>query len=491
MLEPRPRYWFVFAMVTGLSSVLSCAWLFYTLRRRLAHGVRRRLFPRQLQSLAVAGFFFNIFLLPVLYIDLWTIPADGKQPEYYSNGCQYAYSILRTARFLSVLQQLHIALTFLAQAMRWVWALPLLNRAIPGVWLGGFALGVLDYTLSAWSFDIELNTCVEHNDKADLVSVCSISLCAAISILSFACTLQRYASSASGPISVRRKNYKRAAVYPAITVISYSGVIGGYMDTQLFSTPAWYWPVASILQASNGILNTLTFYSQSRYASRHDSPFVQPGQLSAQHDARGGSADFASWHVDFGGVDVIDIRTVSATSSESGGRTWRQFLHLPWDYDESNDAPEDDVEIDASTAQDLISISAQHASQLPAQSPSSSRGVSLQALHSEDLSGGDDANTLAGDNESRETPRECGMSTPGGEQRMKRRAAASARGRRLDSPEREAFRQAAADLQAERDGQQVQPSAAAAGKFDELTPEPEQTASCVSPPLVEQIKPCE
>jgi hypothetical protein len=299
--------WFLAVMISNCLSPLCYVWLLCKVRSNPL--ARTRLFLRQLVSLAFVGICVNVLIVPVIFINL---RHEAIASALKTTSCNTFMGLFRTARNVNLLQEMQIAMTFLCQSLRWQSILPLFDRCgLYLVWSLGLCLGVLAQVMYSWTYSVESDKCLPaSNTSVDLVSVVLLAGCVLVSIASCLGSLWRSTS----PQVVRKQNFLRAAVYPVVTLVSYTPVLVVYFDISLLMKPRWYEPLGLMLECSNGMLNTLAFALQSRHARSVRS--ANPGALDAQTCA--GQAPFASWHVAFGGVDVIDMLPADAASQFTG-----------------------------------------------------------------------------------------------------------------------------------------------------------------------------
>jgi hypothetical protein len=276
---------------------------------------RHRLFPRQLRSLAMAGLCVYTLGLPVLIVDFWHLP---ESYEMSSLVCSSGFAVFRACRLVSVLQETHIALTFLAQSLKWIRCLPILNRCIPLLWFGGLLLGAILQIVNPWRFDHRFDLCVPPTDAAGnveidygTVTVLCFSFAAALA------SLLAIVRKTQMPAVVRRQNFQRAMCYPLISVASFSPAIVAYVRVSFFWDPPWYLPMMVLMECSNGFLNVLAFAVQSRYALFQLREAVVSGDSPAD--------ECVSFRVDFGGVDIVDIVCCSANSMSGSGSQETDF----------------------------------------------------------------------------------------------------------------------------------------------------------------------
>lgn len=298
-MSSDPLAWFVVVLVVNCLSPVCYLWLLCKVRKNPL--ARSRLFLRQIASLAAAGIGFNVTIIPVIFINLRD--RHGAASSMLQT-CNLFMFLFRTARNINLLQEMQIAVTFLCQCFHFQSILPVLHHCgLYLVWGVGLTLGILAQFVFTWTYDEDMDRCLpaQSDPSVDLVSVVLLSACVLVSMASSLASLWRSKS----PQVVRRQNFLRATVYPAVTLVSYVPVLVAYFDTTLLWFPQWYEPFGLMMECSNGMLNTLAFALQSRHAR-----FVFHSTIDVRACA---SQAFASWHVDFGGVDVIDMLPAAAS----------------------------------------------------------------------------------------------------------------------------------------------------------------------------------
>lgn len=223
-----------------------------------------------------------------------------------SAGCMYMYWPLRTFRFISVLQETHIALVFFAQGLKLLRLLPALNRCIPYIWILGLLIGALTPIHMRDYWDPEYHRC-DFRCRKDFESIVVISACLFISCLATLAVLFR---SARVPCSVARRNFHRAAWYPLVTLLSYTLLIVVYIDTGLIRNPSpSVWFLAGLLEMSNGGMNALMFSIQFHsIAKESTSGFDAHGGPTRQPHNRKLRDLGVALSVDFGNNEVVDIQ---------------------------------------------------------------------------------------------------------------------------------------------------------------------------------------
>lgn len=298
MTDPHPGWWIFCLCVIGISAV-SYVWLFYT----TCQDVHRKLFTRQVQSLAAAGFVMNAGHIPIVWIQIWRLPhhlADELNVWY----CGYGLPIMLIARYICILQETHISLTFFVQAARLSAVLSYINGAIPAVWMAGLPLGLMDALFCPRSLSADGDTILPA--CPDRVSPPVFVLCLVVSALSYFELLRT--SMLTAPGSVRRRNIRRAIMYPTIAVISYFPIAALLFHHDLFFDPPWFFPLALVLELSNGFTNAAAYALQIRPARRGRARNVTD---SSDQSLRRGAGEGNSFHVNFGEEDIFEFMPTS------------------------------------------------------------------------------------------------------------------------------------------------------------------------------------
>mmetsp|Transcript_97462 Transcript_97462/g.260118 ORF Transcript_97462/g.260118 Transcript_97462/m.260118 type:complete len:346 (+) Transcript_97462:23-1060(+) len=246
--------WAVAFSVVNVASFVGCVWMIMTIRKK-PQEIRRRLFPRQLTSLAAADTGLQIAGLSFVWFQM---PGD-RDPDQL---CFVWELWLHVFRYVSVLQQLHIAVILVCQAQRYTTVLNVLGASVfMLVWPFGIILGVADLFLTPWWYE-RGNTC--RPEGPGYMSVSVMLLVAASSVVAYiSASIRAFRHS---PGSVARQVFRRAAMYPVIFLVSYGLVTVGYLNPRLVGN-TWFWNVANLLEFANGLLNVLLYGSQNKYVS--------------------------------------------------------------------------------------------------------------------------------------------------------------------------------------------------------------------------------
>lgn len=300
----------VLLLLNGLS-IAGCWWVLCRLRQ-FDEQVRQRVFVRQLRSLLLSSFAQHALFVPLLVLDF--APTDafltlGQQDR----TCFWSYLGFRHFRMITVLQECHIALTFLIQALRLNKLAPLLRRSIPLVWILGLLLGLIDDTSSRWFFNHSAGMCLM--DKPDQISMVLI-------VASFVCSLLSYIFSTftawcvGSPHSVVRRNYSRAAAYPLNFIVCYGLVFYAHLDPEVVFENRHFLMVACALESCNGMLNASVYWWQSRKAvamaqrAASASASAPAALLVTNESTCPGEESGMSFRVAIGGVDVVEIQSM-------------------------------------------------------------------------------------------------------------------------------------------------------------------------------------
>jgi len=163
-------------------------------------------------------------------------------------------------RFVSILQELHIAVVWLFQSCRVSHRVVHTRRWIPAIWVLGCALGVADIIDTQWRFQRTLGVCI--SDQRDELTVIVTAAVAVASLVTYGAMVLRAVCSAPG--SVQRRLLCRATLYPVNFLLTYCLMLKVYTAPEKASLTLWGW--ATVLQMGNGFYNTVTYALNSRYA---------------------------------------------------------------------------------------------------------------------------------------------------------------------------------------------------------------------------------
>lgn len=287
------------ATVWVLSNTLSlagCGWLVHRLRLQ-GSWLRRRLFPRQLMSLACADFGLHIGALLAVLLGFAGL-------DFSTGGCRLYFFWFRSFRFISLLQEMHIAAAFLYQACRWSTIMHCCKAGVPLIWILGFCLGAIDYVAAPVEYNEELEICempeVDAGVNLDYLTFCVWFLSLAVSCASYVSLALR--SCSRSPSSVQRSALRRVGVYQLNFTLTNCLPLVALFNTALW-TDVCYMTVAVGLQFCSGFFNALTYAMTAQFASvlRKDQADTR---LARGRQGRG----LGEYPVEVGGgVDIIEF----------------------------------------------------------------------------------------------------------------------------------------------------------------------------------------
>eukprot|EP00811_Abedinium_folium_P037254 NODE_9887_length_1392_cov_13.286166.p1 GENE.NODE_9887_length_1392_cov_13.286166~~NODE_9887_length_1392_cov_13.286166.p1 ORF type:complete len:358 (+),score=43.03 NODE_9887_length_1392_cov_13.286166:111-1184(+) len=305
----------------NLLSLCGCIWLLRQLWR-LPPPVRRRLFPLQLASLAAADIVFHLTSIPTLMTGFLTCPL--KLSEGFNQFiCLTGYNSYRVAKFICVFCEVHIAVIFLWQSSRC--CSHVVTRAARATlvlpWLAGLVVGAVVVQSAPPRFDPEYVFCYGKSGwdrRDDNITGAVLLLSFVIGVASYVSVLLR--SWASAPGSVQRSNFFRAAMYNFNFILTFGMFLCVYYFPSITRT-SFLWRMAGGFEMLNGLLNTLTYALQSNYRrmlSGRQEELGSPFETRSRQFARDGAdGEQLSFRVAIGGVDVIDLTTISTVLSSA------------------------------------------------------------------------------------------------------------------------------------------------------------------------------
>mmetsp|Transcript_109525 Transcript_109525/g.251145 ORF Transcript_109525/g.251145 Transcript_109525/m.251145 type:complete len:286 (+) Transcript_109525:203-1060(+) len=203
----------------------------------------------------------------------------------------------RTFRYISVLQELHIATVILCEAMRWRRPLAFMHCCFYVVWAGGFAMGLADGLGLPWHPD-EAALCAPR--IPDFLTIGVISGCALICAGVYAVVV--WQSRKRMPGSVQRHTLRFAGLYPVNFCLTYFASLAANADLDLMENHV-FWVVAISLEFSSGFLNAVFYALSSRYG-------VELARGSSMGRGQSGLVDGSSFHAAFGEPEVVEVESL-------------------------------------------------------------------------------------------------------------------------------------------------------------------------------------
>lgn len=304
----HPLGWFITILVGNALSLACSIWLFWKLQH-LAGRLRDRLFVRQLSLLTGVDILFHVSFA------FSSTQTDG--PVWVTQrmfmGCELSSVTFSTVRLISVLVEMHIAVSFLLQALHWgkrgrrhrilKWCLPL--TWIVGIFIGG----PLEIFFGRWHWDSVGMLCIsgteEHTMGQDWTTIVSLITCGTVCLISYVVVLGR-SMIVEVPGSVQRRYLHKAAWYPLNFLITYLLMIIAYANLAIMEDQDWKFKLASAFESLSGFLNVLTYAMQSRYATAIR---ATPSD-SSSFDAHIPRNQTSSWNVQIGEPEVYLIPTL-------------------------------------------------------------------------------------------------------------------------------------------------------------------------------------
>lgn len=299
-------------LVTVIANVVSIVGVVWLLLRvgLLPAQSKRRLFPQQIRALAASDLFFHLASTVLCFDNFGGLSWESTK-SYELPVCRWCEYFVRFGTNMSLLLELHIAMSFMLQCFRWLRALrafpALLYLTIPVALLITMLEGML-YTMYQDAF----GACILH--QADLPSIALFLLTFAVSMVAYvvAACKARGCSQA-----VEARCWRRAAHYPLCFLVTQVGMIYVLCRAGPDVSPKQEVKVviAITLQNLGGFANTLTYALQSRYAAKLQRRDALAGRSARAGAAGGDRTNFMSFEARFGGVMVEEILPASVQDS--------------------------------------------------------------------------------------------------------------------------------------------------------------------------------
>lgn len=315
-------------LITVTANIVSIVGVVWLLQRcsKLPPQSKKRLFPKQIRALAASDLVFHL-ASTALCVD--SFGGLSWKPSLGLPVCRVCEHFVRFGTNMSLLLELHIAMSFTLQCFRWLRAL----SVFPALVYLTIPVALLITVLEAILYQVTQDTfgaCVL--DEPDLPSIALFLLAFAVSMMAYvvAACKARGCSQA-----VEARCWKRAAHYPLSFLVTQVGMIVVIFKASPNISPKQDLSVliAMTLQNLNGFANTLTYALQSRYAAK-----LQRDTLARCGDAACGGANVMSFEARFGGVMVEEILPASvqdsskACSDEYGGGRPEPRVDVPVAY---------------------------------------------------------------------------------------------------------------------------------------------------------------
>jgi len=241
-------------------TVFTCALLVYSIRRS-PERIRRKLFARQLTTLAV----YDIILaLMSLY---WVLCNGGFILYSHRIGTivsRIAQGVWGFSECGSMLLELHIALGMAFSWARCERGLQTLEKSL-GYWVTLLCIGltVLVVTLEPTNYYRKGNKSVTCGPP-EYIKIVLLSL-ALVGCFAAYCSAM-FRLKTRGTYAASREVERRFYLYPANFWLTYSWHIAGIVHPSLYGTYVGVFANAGL--AANGFVNAVTYYFQSRLAKR-------------------------------------------------------------------------------------------------------------------------------------------------------------------------------------------------------------------------------
>lgn len=300
---PQPTWKLAGALFAEFLTVISCIILRVSFRR-VSLSVRRRLFPRQLASLAFANLIFALGataqdILEFGYFDGINNATPSRENSgdlvLFGRVCTVTARIFQFGRHVSVLIQAHISISFVCFSFHFRWSFYWLAATLKWLWLVGLVLTaaealstvnhdpddgyIIEFFARASDGTIWLNRPFDNNfclrntaHSLDIVAIGSLWGCFAVIIAAnFAMLLNSFRRRGrSVSIAVAR----RTSLYPLSFVLSFT-LVSYELGTNFFffeyigplRMEEFYF-ISIVLQHLNGFLNASCYLWQTSHVRK-------------------------------------------------------------------------------------------------------------------------------------------------------------------------------------------------------------------------------
>eukprot|EP00450_Noctiluca_scintillans_P019685 CAMPEP_0194524668 /NCGR_PEP_ID=MMETSP0253-20130528/59919_1 /TAXON_ID=2966 /ORGANISM="Noctiluca scintillans" /LENGTH=259 /DNA_ID=CAMNT_0039369325 /DNA_START=187 /DNA_END=966 /DNA_ORIENTATION=+ len=250
-------------------------------------------------------------------------------PSFMNNWCgglcEGLYIFLRFGRNAAILCEVHIALSFVAKAFRFL-ALQQFASALRVVFIVAAVPTLMSAVQTPFTFDLAGSACgpAKWAASADNTSTFMMLGCMLVCLISYISVIIRSLARGS-PLSVQIMVFRQAEMYIVNSVMTYGLVLAIYLNRSLFDNINLR-VFAFTMENLGGLLNTLTYAMQSRYAPA----------LSGNHrGAVGAGPSRPSFRVEIGCTVIEEIEKI-------GDGSW--FSNLVTNRDEDGDGEDSGAE---------------------------------------------------------------------------------------------------------------------------------------------------
>lgn len=302
----------VLVLVPNFLSVGGCTWLLLRVHR-LSKDKQKRLFFRQLWYLA----WCNI-LWALCHFLLWLTTIRGRVGHngFFMLVHTVCGPAIQLMDYVGALIETHIALGVLFVNLRWGKALRVARRTLR--WVAFFALALLiveDCLILAKVKERRQSGeppghfgLLSFQQKTDVAG-------AILLIGGFVVSIMAYATSFCCSVGrVHLKIGHQMSFYIMNYIISFSPLIC-VMCFHSLGTSSFAWTVV-ISRSLNGFLNTLTYLLQSKQTARQSRNMESTAGESHRREPRDELCATASFHVAFGGAEIVNVASEDFTSED-------------------------------------------------------------------------------------------------------------------------------------------------------------------------------
>lgn len=254
-------------LVTNILSSLGCGWVLFVLTRRKDVVKAQRIFPGLMFSLALSDLLMHIGYGTVALLIICGAPSWATTSS--SNACTVLMGWCHAFRFVSVLQEVHVAVYFVLQGYRIKGDMRRSRCIVACCWTAGMTMGILDVFWDQWQWDPNEHWCtlVGRGPGHSYLSVVVLMFCFLASFVCYILVLVR-SCKPEIPGSVMHRALRRTAIYPMNFWVSYFLTLFIYIDQTVWDhpvdAPVIIW--AFFLLGCNGLLNSVAYACQGRYA---------------------------------------------------------------------------------------------------------------------------------------------------------------------------------------------------------------------------------
>lgn len=244
--------------VCGVASLLACTYQVVNLNK-VRPQMWKCAFLRQVYQLAFADALYALAAISMGLVDFGNVITSTQTGDIY---CRMCHPFLDLGRTVSVLTEVHIALTLALGSVNCTRTNEFVSKLLRPLWIVGACFAIAEM-VKGMRYNMQKNYCTAT--WADEIVEVQLVAGFALAVLAHISTLL-YFFAGQQPLSWAV--WRRVLLYPLNFVISYGLLLVVLVNAAYLDSRAIWYDAATCLEVLNGFLNVSTFMLQSYIAKR-------------------------------------------------------------------------------------------------------------------------------------------------------------------------------------------------------------------------------